>query len=67
MAGSKRTNRVKVRMRLDAPVLEKKVPISSAMLASEVLEIDALADSMGTTRSELIRELAVQALALRAG
>jgi hypothetical protein len=60
--GRKRTVRVKVRPRIDAPSLERKYPVSIALLGSEVIAIEAMADARGISRSEMIRELAVSAM-----
>ena len=52
-------------MRADAPTLEKKLPASTALLAGELLDVDAIAAAQRCTRSEAIRYLTVSAIAAR--
>jgi len=55
-------------MRLDAPSLEKQVPISTAISPSTLIEIDAAADELSETRSQFVRNAVQARLAdIRAG
>jgi hypothetical protein len=49
-------------MRLDAPGLEKKLPVSTAILSDELAALDAWAASRAVTRSEAVRKLVVLSL-----
>lgn len=51
----RKKNRVVVRMRGDAPSLERNMPVSTAIPGTIVLKIDALAKMVGEVRSAFVR------------
>lgn len=51
----RKRKRVIVRMRGDAPTLEKNLPVSTAMPGTVVLQVDALAKELGEVRSTFVR------------
>lgn len=59
----RKKKRVIIRMRGDAPSLERNMPVSTAIPGTVVLKVDALAKQLGEVRSTFVRRAVEERIA----